>query len=79
VRAWLAKHPDVGRFAIIDDDDDDYERMPLFQPDPYQGLSDEVAVAVEEFFAGRRTGDYRRSLLVRACAYLKGVFERHRG
>ena len=41
VKAWLTIHSNVERFAIIDDDDDEYENMPLFQPNPYQGLSDD--------------------------------------
>jgi HAD domain in Swiss Army Knife RNA repair proteins len=40
VRAWLRSHPDVTRFVIMDDDDDGYGDMPLFQPNPYMGLSD---------------------------------------
>jgi HAD domain in Swiss Army Knife RNA repair proteins len=79
VKAWLANHPHSKRFAIIDDDDDEYEDMPLFQPNPSQGLSEQVAAAIEEYLAGRRKDDYRRSLLIRAFEYLKSYFEGHRG
>jgi hypothetical protein len=79
VKAWLAKHPHVKRFVIIDDDDDEYEQMPLFQPNPYRGLSEEVETAVVQYLAGRRKDDCRRSLLVRAYDYLKSFFGGHRG
>jgi hypothetical protein len=79
VRAWLTNHPDVKCFAIVDDDDDGYDDMPLFQPNPYAGLSSEVTAAVEEYLSGRRDHDCRRSLLVRASEYLKSFFEGHRG
>ena len=65
--------------AIIDDDDDGYGNMPLFQPNPYKGLSREVATAVAEYFAGNRHDDYRRSLPTRTWDYLKSFFEGHRG
>jgi HAD domain in Swiss Army Knife RNA repair proteins len=32
IRAWLRKHPDIVRFAVIDDDDDELDGLPLFQP-----------------------------------------------
>ena len=79
VKAWLASHPHSGRFAIIDDDDDGYGNMPLFQPNPHKGLTNEIVVAVAEYFAGQRNDDYRRSLLIRTGQYLKGVLEGHRG
>jgi hypothetical protein len=32
IRKWLAAHPKVTRFAIIDDEDDELDDLPLFQP-----------------------------------------------
>jgi hypothetical protein len=79
VNAWLADHPNVKRFAVVDDDDDEYEDLPLFQPNPRIGLSPDVAAAVEEYFSGRRDNDCRRAWWVRAFEYLKSFFEGHRG
>ena len=79
VKAWLSKHANIDRFVIVDDDDDEYEDMPLFQPNPNKGLSAELAASVEEYFAGRRKEDCRRSMLIRACQYLESFFAGHRG
>lgn len=79
IKAWLAEHPSVERFIILDDDDDEYEDMPLFQPNPYKGLTDQVARAIEDYVAGRRDDDWRRSLLTRACQYMGTFFKGHRG
>jgi hypothetical protein len=32
IRTWLKKHKDVTRFIVIDDDDDELDDLPLFQP-----------------------------------------------
>jgi len=31
IRAWLKRHPKVTRFAVIDDEDDELDELPLFQ------------------------------------------------
>jgi hypothetical protein len=79
VKAWLAKHAHVDRFIIVDNDDDEYGDMPLFQPSPYKGLSPEEAAAIEEYFAGRRKVDWRRPMLIRAWQYLESLLTGHRG
>jgi hypothetical protein len=79
VRAWLRSHPDVTRFMILDDDDNGYGEMPLFQPNPYTGLSDSVAGAVDAFLTGERQTDSRRTLFVRVGQYLKSFVTGHRG
>jgi hypothetical protein len=32
VLTWLSKHPNVIRYTIIDDEDDELDALPLFQP-----------------------------------------------
>jgi hypothetical protein len=79
VRAWLRSHPDAKRFVILDDDDDGYGDMPLFQPNPYTGLSDRVAGAVDAFLTGERQTDSRRTLFVRVGQYIESFVTGHRG
>src|SRR5436190_20496665 len=49
IQAWLKKHPRVTRYAVLDDDDDGLDAMPLFQPSAGTGLTPEIA---------KRLGDY---------------------
>jgi len=38
IRAWLRKNPKVYRYAVINDDDDQLDDLPLFQPSDSTGL-----------------------------------------
>ena len=40
--AWLKAHPEVERYAVIDDEDDELDDLPLFQPSSRTGLSDDM-------------------------------------
>lgn len=46
IRQWLAKHPEVTRYAILDDDWDFYKDQPLFKTHFDTGLTDEIAQSV---------------------------------
>jgi hypothetical protein len=39
ILVWLRMHPEVTRFAVIDDDDDELDDLPLFQPSSSTGLT----------------------------------------
>src|SRR5690349_21132946 len=39
---WLKSHPKVERFIVIDDEDDELDSLPLFQPSPSTGLTDKM-------------------------------------
>jgi hypothetical protein len=52
--AWLRQHPEVTRFAIIDDEDDGLDEFPLFQPSPKTGLTPEIAKGVQKYLKARR-------------------------
>ena len=45
ILAWLADHPKVSRYAVIDNGDDELDELPLFQP------SRAIAVRVSKFLA----------------------------
>lgn len=74
--AWLEAHPEVQRFAVIDDDDDCLDSLPVFQPSAAAGLTDKLARAAADYLNGKTDKDMRRNAIVRtfqkAIAYLKG-------
>lgn len=49
VKMWLDQHPEVTRYAIVDDDTDFYADQPLFATNWQTGITDEVAQQVAEF------------------------------
>lgn len=48
IRRWLNTHPEVTRYAILDDDSDFYDTQPLFKTTFQDGLTDEIAQKVIE-------------------------------
>jgi hypothetical protein len=52
ILAWLKKHPKVVCFAVIDDDDDGLDELPLFQPSAATGLTEDIANGVISYLTG---------------------------
>lgn len=48
VKAWLAEHPEVTRYAILDDDSDFYPDQPLFKTTFKDGLTEDIAKKVTQ-------------------------------
>ena len=65
IRAWLRKHPKVFRYAVIDDDDDQLDDLPLFQPSDSTGLTSRMAQGIAEYLSGRTDKDMRSGPLTR--------------
>jgi hypothetical protein len=53
VKMWLDEHPEVTRYAIVDDDSDFYADQPLFKTNWQTGITDEVAQQVTKFLNRR--------------------------
>jgi hypothetical protein len=79
VEQWLRAHQGVGRFAAVDDDDDGYGSIPLFQPVPRKGLTPELAQAITAYLKGDSDRDFRRSALIRAFQNMRDALLGHRG
>jgi hypothetical protein len=76
ITRWLRKNPKVNRFAVLDDEDDDLDGLPLFQPSSSTGLCADVAKGLKRFLEGKTDCDMRASGARRAIQKLKAVFER---
>jgi hypothetical protein len=51
----------------------------LFQPDPSEGLTPEIADAITAYLRGESDRDLRRSVLVRAFQNVRDALLGHRG
>ena len=76
---WLKEHPTVDRFVVIDDEDDELDKLPLFQPSAVTGLTAEIAKGVRDFLNGKRDDDMRCSSPVRHLQNLHAVLKGHAG
>jgi hypothetical protein len=74
--AWLKAHPEVTRYVVIDDEDDDLDDLPVFQPSGKTGLTPEIAGAAAAYLNGETDECLRRNLFVRTCQNFISRFRR---
>ena len=73
---WLSHHRRVTRYAIIDDEDDELDDLPLFQPSCKTGITTRIARGVEKFLNGKTDETMRASTVVRLGQNLHSLFKR---
>jgi hypothetical protein len=76
---WLRRHPDVGRFIVIDDEDDELDTLPLFQPLRSTGITDEMVKAAADYLNGKTDKKMRRNMFTRAFQNLGSFLIGHKG
>jgi len=76
--AWLKAHPKVTRFIVLDDEDDDLDDLPLFQPSASTGLTMEIVNAAEKYLNGKTDEDMRATALVRLGQNIHSLFKREK-
>jgi hypothetical protein len=76
VLSWLGAHPTVTRYAIIDDEDDGLDDLPLFQPSSKTGITADIVKGVDRYLSGMTDKTMRANLLVRAGQNIHSLFKR---
>ena len=78
VRTWLSHHPKVTRYAIIDDEDDELDELPLFQPSSKTGITAEITKGVEKYLSGKTKETMRANPVVRLGQNIHALFKRNK-
>ena len=79
ILAWLHYHPNVERFIVIDDEDDELDGLPLFQPLRSTGLTDALVNNAADYLNGKTNEDMRRNKIVRICQNICALVIGHKG
>ena len=53
IRKWLSKHPEVERYAVVDDHGSEHTGLPLFKCKTDVGLTPELVDDIVDYFEGR--------------------------
>jgi hypothetical protein len=78
ILAWLKQHPTVARFVVVDDEDDELDDLPLFQPSAKTGLTAECVAGIEKFLAGETDEDMRGGVVRRVMQNLEAMLHRNK-
>ena len=76
VLTWLSRHPKITRYVIIDDEDDELDELPLFQPSSKTGLTGQITKGVEKYLNGKTEETMRASAIVRLGQNIHSLFKR---
>jgi len=77
--AWLSAHGDVSRYAVIDDEDDELDTLPLFQPSASTGLTEEITGGVADYLNGKTDKDMRSNRFIRVMQNVRATLKGHIG
>jgi HAD domain in Swiss Army Knife RNA repair proteins len=79
ILAWLKKHPRMTHFVVIDDEDDELDELPLFQPSADTGLTSQIVRGATKYLMGKTNQDMRANRLERLLQNVKSVVQGHPG
>jgi len=69
----------VDRYAVIDDEDDELDDLPLFQPSANRGLTQEIARGVADYLEGKTDRDMRCIRITRIFQNVYARLKHHEG
>jgi hypothetical protein len=78
ITSWLADHPRVTRFVVIDDEDDELDDLPLFQPSSKTGITPEIVKGVERYLNGDTDETVRANAVTRIGQNIRALFDRNK-
>jgi hypothetical protein len=73
---WLKAHPEVSRYIVLDDENDQLDDMPVFQPSSKTGLTSELVDAAAAYLNGETDACARQAWLFRKCQNVFSYFRR---
>ena len=76
ILTWIAKHPKVIQYVVIDDEDDELDDLPLFQPSSKTGLTMSIVNGVERYLNGQTDRTMRASGIKRLGQNIRSLFKR---
>jgi hypothetical protein len=79
IKAWLKQHPYVERFVVIDDEDDELDELPLFQPSSRSGITQGIVRGVENYLSGKTNEDMRCNKIERLIQNIQARLKGHEG
>ncbi len=74
--SWLSAHQEVGRYVVIDDEDDCLDDLPLFQTSNKTGLTMDIVEGVERYLKGETVETIRQPAIVRLGQNIHAMFKR---
>lgn len=78
ILAWLKKHRSVTRYVVIDDQDDELDGLPLFQPSPKTGLTMDIVRGARKYLDGETDKTMPASIIRRIGQNAKALVKRAR-
>jgi hypothetical protein len=78
ITSWLADHPQVTRFVVIDDEDDELDDLPLFQPSSKTGITQEISKGVQRYLEGQTEETIRDNPVIRIGQNIQSLFKRNK-
>jgi hypothetical protein len=79
ILAWLRTREAVRRFAVLDDDDDELDELPLFQPSASTGIDEKIAEGLASYLLEKTDKDMRCNRIERFWQNIRSMVRGHQG